>query len=133
MKSSLRALPDFVSWCLERNIDINFQNLVPNRNTANEDILTNTKLLDEIDNWQGKLDRSIELLSDAGKKDTVFGGFPDVIPVFQAVAGAHVDRFLAEAGMKKTAQPPLTEEHHLLFFESSSQHHPIKHLMQVIF
>ena len=71
IKTSLPALPDFVAWCLERDIEINFQNIRPNRYTMDEDVLSNPKLLVQVKNWQGKIDQAIALLDSAGKNTLV--------------------------------------------------------------
>jgi hypothetical protein len=44
-----------------------------------------------------------------------------------------VDSFLAKARMKKATHNTLAVQDNLALLESPSQHHPVKHLSQILF
>ncbi len=69
MKSNLHHLLKYIEFCLERDMNPGILFLHPTRNTADEDLLHNTSLLDELVGWEGWLEKACELLDVAGKHD----------------------------------------------------------------
>lgn len=63
MKSSLKNLFEYVSWCVEHKIEPAFIKLEPyGVNIDEEDIFRNKNLLDEVENWKDILESSLDLL-----------------------------------------------------------------------
>lgn len=66
MKSSLGGLGDLVKWCVERDIRLIFQGLMPTRETRDEDVLGNSRLLDQVPGWKESIEEAIMRLDSAG-------------------------------------------------------------------
>jgi len=66
MKSSLEGLADLVAWCVDRDIRVGFQALMPTRETYGEDVLGRPSLLEDIPGWEASLAKAIDTLDKAG-------------------------------------------------------------------
>ena len=71
MKSSLGVLDEMVEWCANRNIPVHLAALQSMSFTGNEDVFNNKSLLNEIPDWEQRMDRAIDILT---KKGWVSGG-----------------------------------------------------------
>lgn len=67
MKTSLERIDEFVQWCVDRGADLIFYPMFQTRYNGNEDVLRNPDLLKEVDDWEGKLKRAVDILHKAGK------------------------------------------------------------------
>jgi pyruvate-formate lyase-activating enzyme len=69
MKSSLLGLPDLFSWCIDNNFSTNIVNIgdLDGLRVDSEHIFRNPALLNEVPGWEGALQRSMEMLSRAGR------------------------------------------------------------------
>lgn len=71
MKSTLPVLVDYIQFCLARQMTPGILHLRPTRDTEQEDLVRNPKLLSEIDGWDGILNKARELLDNAQEFDLV--------------------------------------------------------------
>jgi hypothetical protein len=69
MKSSLLGLPDLFSWCIENGFSTNIVNIgdLDGIRNDSEHIFRDPALLEDVPGWEGALQRSIEMLSRAGR------------------------------------------------------------------
>lgn len=67
MKTSLKVVDEFVQWVVDRDADMIFYPMFQTRYNGDEDVLRNPALLKEVGDWEGKLERSVDILDKAGK------------------------------------------------------------------
>jgi len=75
MKSTIDKIVEFSTWSVENNINSKFTILTSigegEEFCSNEDVIKYPKLLNDIENWEEKMQKAIEIFKNANQKDAV--------------------------------------------------------------
>ena len=69
MRSTVDGVPDFIRWCLKRNINVVLQELMATRETDDENLILKPELLQQLPAWRVRLQEAETMLHQAARPE----------------------------------------------------------------